>query len=284
MNMNYKTYRKIKNILFTILVSASAILILTPLFLVTQLIITKGIAGLNWDFFTSTPKPIGETGGGMKHAIMGTLYIVGIGTLLSVPIGLTCGVYLSEFKKSKMAKFLNICVDLMNGIPSIVIGIFAYLVLVVPLKSFSALAGGFAISLIMLPIIIKTSVEILQLVPKQIREAGLALGLTRWKVILLIVVKGSIPSLLTGILLAISRAAGETAPLLFTAFGNMYLSYDPKGPMASLPVQIYNYAISPFKEWQKQAWSGAIVLVGIILIMNLVSRFILMRINNPQRK
>lgn len=282
--MNYRLYRKIKNWLFLLLVSVSSLIVVIPLFLVTKLVFTEGISSLNWSFFTEIPKPVGESGGGMKHAIIGTIYLVSIGALISIPLGLTCGVFLSEYKKSKLARILSVTVDLMSGIPSIVIGIFAYLIIVVPLKNFSALAGGFSLSLIMLPIIIKTSVEILQLVPNHIREAGLALGLTKWKVILFIIVRGNLANLLTGIILAISRAAGETAPLLFTAFGNMYLSYDLRHPIASLPVQIYTYAISPFKEWQKQAWAGSLVLVAIILAMNLTSRFILLKMNDRKRK
>lgn len=280
--MNYRTYRKFKNFTFLALTLLSAIAVLIPLFLIIQYVLLQGAKSINLDFFTQLPKPVGETGGGMKHAIMGTLYIVSLGALIAIPIGVTCGVYLSEFRKSKLSKTLKLTVDLMSGIPSIVIGIFAYLVVVVPLKSFSALAGGIALSIIMLPIIIKTSEEILKLVPDHIREAGLALGLPRWKVILFIVLKGSVSNLLTGIILAISRASGETAPLLFTAFGNMYISYQINEPMASLPVQIYTYAISPFKDWQQQAWAGAFVLMVLILTMNLFARFVLTKIKEKK--
>ncbi len=282
MKNSYLIYRKIKNILFTSLVVFSAILILVPLFIIVKFVITEGAGAINWSFFSELPKPVGEIGGGMKHAILGTMYIVSLGALISVPIGITCGIYLSEFSKSKLAKTLKLTVDLLSGIPSIVIGIFAYLIVVVPLKSFSAIAGGIALSIIMLPIIIKTSEEILKLVPNHIREAGLALGLPRWKVILFIILKGEISNLLTGIILAISRASGETAPLLFTAFGNMFLSYDMKQPMATLPVQIYTYAISPFKDWQRQAWAGAFVLMVIILGMNLIARFLLNKIRDKK--
>ncbi len=282
MIFNYKLYRKIKNYIFTFIVCVSALSVIFPLFLILKFVISQGASSLSLQFFTELPKPVGETGGGMKHAILGTMYIVFLGALISVPIGVSCGVYLSEFRKSKLAKTLRLCVDLMSGIPSIVIGIFAYLMVVVPLKSFSALAGGIALSIIMLPIIIKTSEEILKLVPNHIREAGLALGLPRWKVILFIILKGEVSNLLTGIILSISRASGETAPLLFTAFGNMYLSYELKEPMATLPVQIYTYAISPFPDWQKQAWAGAFVLVSIILSMNLFARFVLSRLSDKK--
>ena len=280
--MNYRIYRKFKNTLFLVLTLAAALAVLIPLFMIIQFVLVQGASSLSLSFFTELPKPVGEAGGGMRHAILGTMYIVALGALIAIPIGVTCGIYLSEFSKSKLSKTLKMTVDLMSGIPSIVIGIFAYLIVVVPLKSFSALAGGIALSIIMLPIIIKTSEEILKLVPNHIREAGLALGLPRWKVILFIILKGSISNLLTGMILAISRAAGETAPLLFTAFGNMYFSHSLNEPMASLPVQIYTYAISPYKDWQKQAWAGAFVLMVLILTMNLFARFILTKIKDKK--
>lgn len=280
--MNYLFYRKFKNFLFLLLTLLSALLVLLPLFMIVQYVFFQGIHSLNFDFFTQLPKPVGEMGGGMKHAILGTICLVFLGAAIAVPIGITCGVYLSEFSKTKLSKSLKLTVELMSGIPSIVIGIFAYLVVVVPMKSFSALAGGFSLSIIMLPIIIKTSEEVLKLVPKHIREAGLALGLPRWKVIFYIVLKGSASNLLTGVILSISRAAGETAPLLFTAFGNMYLNFHINQPMASLPVQIYTYAISPFKEWQRQAWGGAFVLVLLILSMNLFARYVLIKIKDKK--
>lgn len=282
MNQYYRLVRKFKNIFFSFILVLSAVSVLIPLFLILKFVFTQGASSLSISFFTELPKPVGEIGGGMKHAILGTLYIVTLGAMISVPVGVTCGIYLSEFSKSKLAKTLKLTVDLLSGIPSIVIGIFAYLIVVVPLKSFSALAGGIALSIIMLPIIIKTSEEILKLVPNHIREAGLALGLPRWKVILFIILKGEISNLLTGIILAISRASGETAPLLFTAFGNMFINYDIKQPMATLPVQIYTYAISPFKDWQRQAWAGAFVLMIIILSMNLFARFILSKIKDKK--
>lgn len=280
--MNYRIYRKFKNTLFLLVTLAAALAVLIPLFMIIQFVLVQGASSLSWSFFTELPRPVGETGGGMRHAILGTIYIVGLGAMIAIPIGVTCGIYLSEFSKSKLSKTLKMTIDLMSGIPSIVIGIFAYLVVVVPLKSFSALAGGISLSIIMLPIIIKTSEEILKLVPNHIREAGLALGLPRWKVILFIILKGSLSNLLTGMILAISRAAGETAPLLFTAFGNMYFSYSLNEPMASLPVQIYTYAISPYKDWQRQAWAGAFVLMVLILSMNLFARFVLTKIKDKK--
>ncbi|GAB4011371.1 MAG: phosphate ABC transporter permease PstA [Bdellovibrio sp.] len=276
MDWHFK-FRKSKNILFHLVLLLAAFVVLAPLFMVIQYVLFKGFTSLNLDFFIQTAKPVGEVGGGMRHAILGTLIIVGIASLISIPVGIICGTYLSEYGKGKIALFLRLATDVFSGIPSIVIGIFAYLVLVIPLKSFSALAGSIALSLIILPIVIKSTEEILKLIPNHIREAGLALGLPRWKMIFFIVVKGSRNGLITGVILAISRAAGETAPLLFTSFGNMYYSHQLTKPMASLPVQIYTYAISPFEDWQRQAWAGALVLIIIVLGLNLISRAIMNR-------
>ncbi len=265
--------RKSKDIIFKLCLFSSAIIVIAPLVLVFTFLLQKGGSSLSLEFFFNTPKPVGETGGGMRHAIVGTFYMVGLGALISVPLGLLCGIYLSEYGKGKIASCLKFTIDLLTGVPSIVVGIFSYLIFVVKMKSFSALAGAFALSIIILPIVTRTTEEILKLIPNHIKEAGLALGLPRWKVIVSIVVKGSRSSLMTGIILAISRAAGETAPLLFTAFGSMYISYNATEPMASLPVQIYNYAISPYDDWQRQAWAGAFTLILIVLGLNLFARF-----------
>tara|TARA_R110002072_G_scaffold534_7_gene4243 strand:- start:142976 stop:143836 length:861 start_codon:yes stop_codon:yes gene_type:complete len=275
--MNYYTWRKFKNKFFHTLLGISAFMVLVPLFLVISYVFYKGISGLNLDFFLHTPKPVGETGGGMLHAILGTLYIVAIGAILAVPVGVISGTFLSMFGVGKIANTLRISIDLLTGVPSIVIGIFAYIIIVVPFKGFSALAGGIALSLIILPIVTRSTEEILKLVPDHIKEAGLALGLPRWKVIYFIIIRGNLKAILTGVILAISRAAGETAPLLFTAFGNRYVSTDLFTPMASLPVQIYNYSISPFDDWQRQAWTGAFVLIFLILGINLICRLFLNR-------
>lgn len=272
--MNYFKWRKLKNLIFHGLLILCALIALLPLFLILQYLIYKGIGALSIDFFTQGPRPVGEPGGGMLHAIIGTLYMVGIGALISVPLGTLCGVYLSEYGKGFIPQILRFTIDMLTGVPSIIIGIFAYILVVAPLQSFSALAGGFALSIIILPIVTRSTEEILKLVPDHIREAGLALGLPKWRVVFQIIVKSNFKALITGIMLAISRAAGETAPLLFTAFGNMYVNYQLTEPMASLPVQIYNYAISPFDEWQQQAWGAAFVLIIIVLGINLLSRAI----------
>lgn len=273
--MNMLAYRKFKNIIFHLLLILCAAVVLIPLFLIIQYVFAMGFSSLNADFFTQLPLPVGEDGGGMRHAITGTLIMVGLASIISVPIGLLCGIFLAEYGRGKIPTLLRFTIDMLSGIPSIVVGIFAYILVVVPLKSFSALAGAFALSIIILPIITRSTEEILKLVPQHIREAGLALGLPRWKVIYFIIVKSHLQALFTGVILAISRAAGETAPLLFTAFGSRFLSYDVTRPMASLPVQIYNYAISPFDDWQRQAWAGAFVLICLVLGLNLVARVLL---------
>ena len=270
--ISYLKLRKIKNVLFHISLYIGAIVAILPLFLIISYVIKMGASSINLDLFTQLPKPVGETGGGMRHAIIGTIYLVGLGCTISIPVGLLCGIYLSEFNKGKVATLLRFSIDLLTGVPSIVIGIFAYLMIVVPFKGFSAFAGGVALSIIILPIISRSTEEILKLTPTHIREAGLALGLPRWRVVFNIIVRSNTSSLITGIILAISRAAGETAPLLFTAFGNMYMSYQIHEPMASLPVQIYNYAISPFDDWQRQAWAGSFVLIVLVLGINLFAR------------
>lgn len=272
--MKLSKKRVIKNHLFRATLILSSLLVILPLILVFIFLLQKGSTSLSLDFFLNDPKPVGEVGGGMRHAIVGTLMMVAMGSLVAVPVGTLCGVYLSEFGKGKIAASLRFTIDLLTGVPSIVVGIFSYLIFVVSFKSFSALAGAFALSIIILPIVTRTTEEILKLIPRHVREAGLALGLPRWRVIWHIILRGSRNSLTTGVILAISRAAGETAPLLFTAFGSMYLSYGVTGPMASLPVQIYNYAISPYKDWQQQAWAGSFTLIIIVLGLNLSAKFL----------
>ena len=263
------------NHLWTMALALATAIILLPLLSVVGHLFYQGFSHLNWDFFTQLPRPVGEPGGGMKHALLGTFYLVGLGSLIALPTGLLCGIYLSEFGTEKIAHYLRWAVDLLTGVPSIVIGIFAYTILVVPMKSFSALAGSVALALIIFPIVTRSTEEILKLTPAHITEAGLSLGIPRWKVIFFIVVPGNFSGLLTGAVLAISRAAGETAPLIFTAFGNMYVSYALHRPMASMPVQIYNYAISPYEDWRNQAWAASLTLILMVLGINLASRIIL---------
>ncbi len=275
--MDYFKYRKIKNWLFYASLYTSAALVLLPLFLIVSFVFNKGAGSLNLNFFLNAEVGAGDSGGGMAHAILGTLTIVALGGAYSIPIGVLCGIFLAEFPHGKVASALRIATDLLTGIPSIVVGIFAYLLVVIPMQGFSALAGSMGLAIIILPIVIRSTEEILKLVPDHIREAGLALGLPRWKVIYFIIVKGNLSGITTGVMLAISRAAGETAPLLFTAFGARFISFEIDKPMASLPVQIYTYASSPLPDLQRQAWAGAFVLITLVLGLNILSRAILNR-------
>lgn len=270
-------YRKIKNIIFLSLLVISSALVLMPLYLVFKTLIVNGITALNLEFFLNEAKAPGEINGGMKHAILGTFYILIIGAFVAVPVGILNGIFLAEYRKEKLCIILKFVIDLLSGAPSIIIGIFAYVLIVVNMKSFSALAGGFALSLIIFPIVARVTEEVLKMSSNSIREAGISLGLTKWQMIYHILMRINKNQIVTGVMLALSRASGETAPLLFTAFGSLYVSYDMFEPMASLPVQIYNYATSPYEDWQRQAWAGALVLILIVFLLNLVVRLLVNR-------
>jgi phosphate transport system permease protein len=231
-----------------------------------------GFSALNVDFFTKTPAPVGETGGGVANAIVGTLLIVAIAAVIAIPIGLGAGTYLAEFGTGRLPGLIRLMADVLTGVPSIVVGILAYQLVVVRMHHFSALAGGVALSVIMLPPIVRTTEEILRLVPREYTEAGLALGAPKWRTILTVVFPAAIGGLLTGIMLALARASGETAPLLFTAFGNTFWNLRPTQPTSALPLQIYQYAISPYDDWHRQAWAAALVLVTLVLILSAIAR------------
>ncbi len=250
---------------------------IAPLVSVFLYVLQKGLPGLNREFFTELPKPVGETGGGLANALVGSLTLVGIGSLIGIPWGLAAGIYLSEYSKGRIAGLLRFTTDLLTSIPSIIVGLFAYAVIVAPMKTFSAYAGGFALAVIMVPMVARSTEEILKLVPNHVREAGLALGLSKWRVTLQIIVRGCRSGLLTGVMLSVARVAGETAPILFTAFSNRYWARSLSQPTSSLPVQIYTYAISPFEDWHQQAWTGALVLVLFVLATNFFVRYALMR-------
>jgi len=269
--------RRWKNILMLGLIHLAAAVALVPLFLVFYHVIKMGAPALNWSFFTSLPTPVGEKGGGMANALLGSLILVGLGALLGVPFGVLGGVFLAEYGRGKVAATMRFCVDLLSSLPSIIVGLYVYTILVVPMKSFSAYAGGLALAILMFPFVTKTTEEVLRLIPNHIREAGLALGIPRWRVVLSIVLKGAIPSVSTGVILGVARIAGETAPLLFTAFGNRNWPTQLGGATPSLPVQIYSYAISPFEEWHQQAWAGAFLLLLIVLLFNMVARYLVFR-------
>ena len=247
------------------------------LFLILGYLVFNGGTSINWDFFTKLPKPVGEVGGGMSNAIVGSGKILLLASLLGVPIGFLGGVYLAEFSGKGMAGVVRYAADLLNGVPSIVIGIFAYSLVVLPFKHFSAYAGSFALGMMMIPITLRSTEEFLKNVPRMLREAAMALGASKWKTIATVIVPAAYRGILTAILLALARVAGETAPLLFTAFGNRFDSRGWAQPTATLPVMIYTYAVSPYEDWHRQAWAAGLVLLGLILIINILARTILSR-------
>ncbi len=257
-----------------ILCALSVVIALIPLFLIFYHTVSLGISAVNVDFFTQLPKPVGESGGGLANAIIGTLILVGIGSCISLPMGIFAGIFLSEYGNNFVGQIVRFLTDVLSGIPSIVAGVVAYTLIVIPMKHFSAYAGGVALGILMIPTVTRTTEEMLKLVPTSLREAALALGISRWKMTLRIVLRTALPGVVTGILLSIARAAGETAPLLFTSLNNRFWHTSLGQPIASLTVFIYNYGVSPFEEWIQQAWGGALVLIVMILLVNIGMRTI----------
>ena len=247
------------------------------LFFILGYLVFNGGSSINWDFFTKLPKPVGEAGGGMANAIVGSGKILLLASLMGVPIGFLGGIYLAEFSGKGMASVVRYAADLLNGVPSIVIGIFAYSLVVLPFKHFSAYAGAFALGMMMIPITLRSTEEFLKSVPRMLREAAMALGASKWKTIATVIVPAAYRGIMTAILLALARVAGETAPLLFTAFGNRFESHGWSQPTATLPVMIYTYAVSPYDDWHRQAWAAGLVLLGLVLIINILARTILSR-------
>ena len=276
------TQRKAVDRLVTGLCILAALVAIIPLGSVLFYVADQGLGAINWDFFTKLPKPVGETGGGMAHAIVGTLTILGIACVLGVPIGILGGIYLAEFGGTRFSKVVRFSADVLTGVPSIVIGIFVYVLLVIPTKHFSAIAGGVALAILMLPTVVRTTDELLRLVPDALREGALALGVPKWRATVSIVLRTAAPGIATGVMLAVARVAGETAPLLFTAFGNLGWSDGLGSPTASLPVEIFNYSVSPYADWHRQAWAAALVLVALVLFFNLLAR-LLVRDRSPAR-
>lgn len=258
----------------TSITAVCLVLVIIPLFLILFYTVSKGINFINWDFFTQMPKPVGEDGGGMANAIVGTAIMVGIGSAFGIPVGILSGIYLSSKENSLFASTVRFLTEVLNGIPSIVIGVVVYILLVIPMKRFSALAGGIALGILMIPLITRTTEEMLRLVPNSFREAGLGLGIPRWKTTLFIVLPAAFKGIFTGILLSIARAAGETAPLLFTALGNRFWSTTIDQPIASMTVFIYDYAKAPFDDWNQQAWAASFVLIVLVLFLNIIFRFV----------
>ncbi len=267
-------WRNFKNALMQVLTFACAILVVVPLFLVLYHLVKEGFSSINLAFFTQLPKPVGENGGGMANAIIGTLILLAQAAVLGVPVGVLGGVFLSEYGSSRLNRWIRFTADVLNGVPSITWGMVVYALVVVPMKGFSALAGGIVLGMMMIPLVMRTTEEVLQLVPGGYREAALALGIAKWRAIVQIVVRTALKGIITGILLALARVAGETAPLLFTAFGNHFWTHKLTDPISAMPLQIFTYAISPYDDWHRQAWAGALVLVMFVLAINVGVRFL----------
>jgi phosphate transport system permease protein len=264
--------RHITNKVMVGLTYGAAFVATLPLLFILGYLLLKGTTSINFDFFTRLPPPPGETGGGMGNAIGGTLVLVGVAALIGLPIGIGSGLYLAEKRDSRLANVVRFLADVLNGLPSIVVGIFAWQVLVRPFGHFSALAGGVALGAMMIPLVSRTTEEMIRLVPVALREAALALGYSRWRTSLAIVLRTALPGIVTGALVAIARIAGETAPLLFTALGNQFWSFRLSEPIAALPLQIYAFAISPYDDWHRLAWAGALVLIGVVFVISIAAR------------
>jgi len=268
------TWRKIKSALASTIAFVSAILVISPLGLVFFHLLVNGAGSVNWDFLTKLPAPVGAVGGGMANAIVGSLELLAFAGVIGIPIGVLGGVYLAEYGSARINSVLRFLADVLNGVPSITWGVVVYGLVVLRFKGFSAYAGGLALGLIMIPLILRTTEEVVLLVPNGYREAALALGVSRWKTIVHIVMKTASRGIITGILLALARVGGETAPLLFTAFGNRFWNHSLSQPIAALPLQIFTYSISPYDDWHRQAWAGALVLVTGVFCVNVIVRIL----------
>ncbi len=275
-NARLKWRKFVSNLMLT-MTGLCALVSVSALFFILGYLVFNGGTSINWAFFTQLPKPVGETGGGMANAILGSAKLLLAASAFGVPIGFLGGIYLAEFSGGLVASTVRYSADLLNGVPSIVIGIFAYSLVVLPFKHFSTLAGAFALGLMMIPITLRSTEEFLKAVPRNLREGAMALGASKWKTISTVIVPAAYRGILTAILLALARVAGETAPLLFTAFGNRYWTNGWTTPTASLPVMIFTYAVSPYEDWHRQAWAAGLVLLGLILIINILARTILSR-------
>jgi phosphate transport system permease protein len=269
--------RRIVDHAMTGVATLTVILVLVPLIAIFGYLVYRGIGSINWAFLTQTPKPVGEPGGGMANAIVGSAFILTIASLVGVPLGIGAGIYLAEFGRNRFGDSIRFTADVLNGVPSIVIGIVAYSIVVLQQRHFSALAGGVALAIMMIPTISRTTEEMLLLVPQALREAAYGLGIPRWRTALSITLRTATSGVLTGVMLAFARVAGETAPLLFTAFGNQFWNLRTDQPTAALPLQIFNYAISPYDEWHRQAWAGALVLIVLIVSAVAAVRFAVRR-------
>jgi len=270
-------WRKSLNIVMLTLTGVAALSVVSVLFLILGYLIYNGGKSLNWAFFTQLPKPVGETGGGMANAIVGSLKLLLLAALMGLPVGLMAGIYLAEFGGRTFGFLVRYTTDLLNGVPSIVMGIFAYSLVVVPMRHFSTLAGGVALGIMVIPITLRSTEEFLRSVPGSLREGAMALGASKWRTIATVVLPAARAGIVTGMLLALARVAGETAPLLFTAFGNQFWSPGWNQPISSLPVMIYTYAIAPYDDWHRQAWAAGLVLLGLVLVANVGTRVVVSR-------
>lgn len=275
--MNRRLLRRGFSNLMVGLMVAAVIVALLPLFFILVNLLIKGAGSLSFDFFTKTPAPAGEHGGGVAHAVIGTLLIVGVASLIGLPIGIAAGIYCAEYPTSRLTWVTRFVADVMNGTPSIVVGVFAWTWIVAKQHHFSAFAGSVALAMLMVPMVLRTSEEMIKLVPNSLREAALALGYPRWRTSLSIVVRTTLPGIVTGSLLAVARIAGETAPLLFTALGSQYLSLNLNQPMAALPLTVFTYATGPYEEWHRNAWAAALVLILVVFILSIGARLAIRR-------
>jgi len=272
--MNRLRWRKAVNAFWTVASGAAVLAAVIPLASLLWLVVSHGAGGLSFAFFTSLPTPVGEPGGGVGNAIVGTLFMVGIASLFALPVGIGAGIFLAEKGDGKLGSIVRFTSEVLSGVPSIVVGIVAYGLVVAHMKRFSALAGGVALALLMVPSLARSTEEFIRLVPQALREASLALGVPSWKTSLRVVLRTALGGIVTAVLLAVARAAGETAPLLFTALNNQYWNTNPLQPTASLTVQIFNYAISPYDDWHQKAWTAALVLLLLVGALNLLARFL----------
>jgi len=280
--MTDTSWRKMKSSLFVGFCGLSVLFALVPLILIFFFVLSQGLQALNLEFFTHMPKPVGEQGGGMANAIVGSLIVAGLGSTFAIPVGIVAGVYTSEFAGTRFASLVRFAADTLNGVPSIVIGVFVYAIAVMPFKQFSALAGGLALGIMMIPIIARTTEELLLLVPGTMREGALALGATRGRAVFSVVLPAALPGILTGVLLALARITGETAPLLFTSLNNRFFTTSLTQPISTLTVQVYTYANSPYQDWHRQAWAGALVLVTLVFTCSVTARIATRRLERLQ--
>ncbi|TFG52961.1 MAG: phosphate ABC transporter permease PstA [Gemmatimonadales bacterium] len=270
--MNRQERRRLRSRVMVAIMALAVILAVLPLVFILLNLIMKGASSLNWAFFVETPAPAGQSGGGVGHAVLGTLIIVGMACLMGLPIGVGAGIYSAEYPASRLARLARFVADVMNGTPSIVVGVFAWTLIVANQKHFSGLAGSVALAMLLIPMVMRTTEEMVKLVPNSLREAALALGYPRWRTSLRVVLRTALPGIVTGSLLAIARIAGETAPLLFTALGSQFFSTNLNQPMAALPLVVFTYATGPYEEWHRLAWATALVLIIVVLVLSLAAR------------